>query len=349
MGRAPQPPPIPPGPRPGLAWPVHVDRTGTTGPTPGAARGEMWRSTGTGLYVPSSVSAEPVDQRIVEAAATLPHDGYITGWAALRWHGATWFNGIDSRGDQLAIWVNTWLANYRDRPGIRHTEEELGHEWVTQLDGLRTTTPHWAALVEMRYSRDPDAAVIAFDMAAYADLVTLDEIRELLARLNARTGLPHARIALEHADENAWSPREVRTRLAWRRLDLPPLLTNRPVFGPDGTHLGTPDLLDPETGLMIEYDGADHLGRARRFADIRREEAFRDHGLQQLIVQADDFHAREELAARMLHAHRAARVRRRQTWTLTPPAWWIPTHTVALRRALPLQLRDRLLSYRKPA
>jgi len=311
------------------------------------ASGPHWRRTSTGLYLPVSVSPDPVDQRIVEVAAALPNHGFLTGWAALRWRGATWFGGTRRDGSPRDIWVDVWDGGMRKRPGLRITEEGLRREWMDQLDGVRLTTAAWAALLEMRFERSRREAVIALDMAAYADLVSTAEAAELTRHLNARTGIPQARAAIPLADENSWSPQETRTRLVWE-LDagLPPLLTNRPLFDSRGQHIGTPDLLEPERGVVIEYDGADHLERKRRFEDAQREERFRDHGLEYLCVQADDMGPRAALDATMRRVFARAQRSRPQSWGLAPPNWWTPTHTVELRRALSPQQQARFLGYR---
>jgi hypothetical protein len=44
-------------------------------------------------------------------------------------------------------------------------------------------------------------------------------------------------------------------------------LVNRPVFDQHGHHVATPDLLDVEAGVVGEYDGAMHRGRARHARD----------------------------------------------------------------------------------
>jgi hypothetical protein len=350
MGRTPRTPPPLPGPRPGLVWPAAIDSSGELGPTKKQAAGRHWRLTSTGLYLPVSVSPDPVDQRIVEVAAALSNHAFLTGWAALRWHGATWFDGTRRDGRPRDIWVDVWNGGMRERAGLRVTEEGLDHDWIGQLDGVRLVSPAFAVMVEMRFARNLREAVIALDMAAYADLVSIDEVAALVHRLNARTGIPQGRAAVPLANENAWSPQEVRTRLGWE-LDagLPPLLTNRPLFDRQGRHIGTPDLLEPEAGVVIEYDGADHLDRERRFSDVQREERFRDHGLEYLCVQADDMASQAALDARMRRIYGHAQRSRPQSWTTTPPYWWTPTHTVELRRALRPEQRDKLLGYRKSA
>ena len=89
------------------------------------------------------------------------------------------------------------------------------------------------------------------------------------------------------------------------------------MFSTSGELLGIPDLLDPQAGLVVEYDGADHLTARRRHRDVRREEAFRDHGLDYLTVLAPDLHERERLARRM----REARTRAEATLDLRPRRW----------------------------
>lgn len=314
------------------------------------AAGPHWRRTSTGLYLPVGVDGSPVDQRIVEVAAGLPTRAFISGWAALRWFGATWFSGVRRDGAPRDIWVDLWDGGMRPRDGVRITEEALDFPWVTQRDGVRLTTALWATLVEMRFAVNLREAVIAFDMAAYADLVSIAEVAELAARLNARTGIPLARKAIPYLEENSWSPQESRTRMVWRvDAGLPPPLCNRPVFDPAGRHIATPDLLEPETGVAVDYDGADHLSRARRYADEQRAELMRDYGLEYLIVQADDHVRVERLVQRMRNAYERGRRVRRQTWTITPPYWWTSTATVAQRRALAPELQARLLAYRRTA
>src|SRR5262245_65964397 len=91
--------PDPPHPlHPEVVLPVRRDRNGTTGPTKAQAAGPFWRASSHGLHVPAGVDATVPEQRIVEAAAVLPPYGGVTGWAALRWGGATWFDGRTVHG-----------------------------------------------------------------------------------------------------------------------------------------------------------------------------------------------------------------------------------------------------------
>jgi hypothetical protein len=304
--------------------------------------------------VPSSIEATRVEQRIVEAAAVIPPGGgAVTGWAALCWLGGTWFQGTNSAGEPLPVDLAVW-SNIREQEGIALCRERLSPADVMEVDGLPITIPVRSVAFAMRYAANLREAVAVFDMAAFNDLVSKDELvtyAGLAPRegLSGWTGMPVCRKSTGLGDENAWSPREVGTRLNWELdADLPRPLTNVPVFDLSGHHIGTPDLLDPVAGVAVEYDGAMHLEGARRAHDVRREEAFRQVGLECLTVLAGDSSNRPLLAGRMIAARERALwlPEDARRWTIQPPPWWIPTLTVAQRRALTESQRARLLRHR---
>ena len=204
--------------------------------------------------------------------------------------------------------------------------------------------------VRRRTTRLADA-VTCLDMACSTDVVSLEEVRAYAGAQRGWTGVPLLRAALALAEENSWSPQESRMRLAWvLEAGLPRPLCNAPVFDATGRHLGTPDLLDPVVGLVAEYDGSDHLGHLQRLHDVRREDLFRDHGLEYVTTLAGDRHGPQGFVERLLRAYAralAARDRGEQPgWTSVPPPGWVLTDTVARRRALSDYQRGRLLRYR---
>lgn len=135
-----------------------------------------------------------------------------------------------------------------------------------------------------------------------------------------------------------------------RRAGLPGPLCNAPVFTLDGHHVGTPDLIDPETGLVGQYNGSDHLTLVSASSDLMQESSYRDLGLEPVTMLATDWRDLDALVARLHSATRRARgVRAPRQWTLEPPPGWTPTHTVARRRALDAAGRARLLGYRRDA
>ncbi len=333
-----------------LVAPVRVDPQGLLGPTPRQVRGRLWRRTSRGRFLPVTVDASLVEQRIVEAAAVLPRYGGVTGWAQLRWAGGRWFSGLEPDGrTPRPVPVVTYSRDIRPQPGIHVSQEHVEPGDLVVHDGLRTTTSLRSVLYEMRHARTLAQAVVCVDMAGYDDLVSLAELDAFIARHVGWPGIRRARAALDLADENSWSPRESLMRLLWIEAGLPKPLTNVPLFDLQGRHLGTPDLLDVGLGLMGEYDGEVHLDGGRRHHDVVRGEGLRSAGLEVVTMMAAD--AADPFA--MVDRIRSAARRARRTplddrgWTIERPSWWIDTETVAQRRALTTDQRERLLRHRR--
>jgi hypothetical protein len=299
--------------------------------------------------VPAQVPLTP-EQRIVEAAAVLPSFGGVTGWAALRWLGATWFDGFAFDGrTPLPVVLATSESDIRAQPGIEVSAERLGPDELTVHDGLAITSALRSVIFGMRHAPGVRSAVVVADMAMYADLVSLEELESWATVNRGWTGCPQLREAVSLAEENAWSPQEVLLRLTWM-LDagLPRPRCNVPVFDLSGRHIGTPDLLDEEAGVAGEYDGSFHLAGRARAKDVRREADLRSVGLEYFPAVAGDWLDRAALVERMLATHARARLANPQArrWTTTPPPWWISTETVSQRRALTSSDRARLLARR---
>jgi hypothetical protein len=146
------------------------------------------------------------------------------------------------------------------------------------------------------------------------------------ARPGARsTGLGQFQRALALADPATVNPWESRLRMfAMLRAGLPRPLVNQPVFDLGGNFLGIPDLLDPEAGLVLEFDGQDHRRRRQHQADNIREEKLEVVNLTVCRVDSLDLRQPVPLIER-LRARRAqgmARDRGRDRWTLEQPRWW---------------------------
>lgn len=324
------------------------------GPTVAQTRSSRWRRSSQGLYVPAWTDPTLVEQRIVEAAAVIsPGAGYVTGWSALRWLGGRWFEGTTADGEMLPVPLA--MRRYvRPQPGISICEEGIDPSTVDVVDGLPITNAVRSVAFAMRYANNVLNAVQVFDMAAFNDLVSWDEMSAyagMAPRLNLSgwTGMPQYRLAMTLADENTWSPQEVTMRMIWQlNAGLPRPLMNMPIFDLTGRHIGTPDLLDVQAGVAGEYNGALHLEGARRARDVRQEEAFRNVGLECFTMLAGDSADPDRMAARMIEARERARwvSEGDRAWTIVPPSWWIPTVTVAQRRALSDGQRRRLLRNR---
>ncbi|GAA1476458.1 hypothetical protein GCM10009623_09040 [Nocardioides aestuarii] len=325
-----------------------MDPAGLTGPTLGQARGRSWVRTSPGLFLPRAVDLDDPDQRILAAAGVLEPGEAVTGWASLRWRRARWFAGLDAgqRPLPVPLLVQRHLVKH---PSYRLTREFLSLHDLEEVDGLSVSSVRWAVCFEARWADDLVSAVIAVDMAAYSDLISVDELRPYVLSRMAPTGIEQARKAVELAAENSWSPQETVMRLVWKAWrPESTLLCNRPVFDLAGRHLATPDLLDPEAGVVGEYDGAVHLAAEQRASDVRREALLRAVGLELVtMVGADHADDHRSFRLRLAGAHdRAAESGSSRRWTLEPPPWWTDTSTVAARRALDPRVRRRLLAHR---
>lgn len=263
----------------------------------------------------------------------------VTGWAASCWRGATWVDGTRADGSPLPVDLASNDTVLKAQGSFRLSQERVDPRRFEVVDGLRVTSAADAVCFTLRHAASLEEAVVGLDMTYHADLVTPSDVLDTLEAGTRRQGHDQALAAWRLGDENAWSPQEVRVRLAWRRLDGTRALSNRPVFDLDGQHLATPDLLDPATGVAVEYDGDVHLTRARRRRDLAREQRLRDHGLEPVTLVAGDLPSggggavlAERIATARARAARLPASERR--WTLEPPAWWVPTHTVSRRRAL---------------
>lgn len=339
--------------RPRLVRPVRIDPAGKVGPTRGQVAGKGWRRTSRGFYLPARYAADTPEQRIVEAAVVLGAHDAVTGWAALRWLGAEAFDGLEA-------WTSSGQRLDRERPvpllvddhrvdpprGAFITAERRQLDDRRVVDGLPVTHPLRSVCFEMRLAPTLVEAVKIFDAAAQSDLVSKQEAETYVVRLAGWTGVGRCREAIALGDENTWSRMETEMRLLWRDIGLVDVVTNHPVFDAAGNHIGTPDLLDLDHGVVGEYDGALHLEGKQRAKDIRREGAFRRVGLEYVTMVAADRRDPTDFLRRTEDACRRARRSRTEDWTLTPPDWWAPTTTVEQRRSLPNEQRSRFLHRR---
>ncbi len=311
----------------GLVVPRRVDPAGVTGPTKRQAVGRRYRQTSAGRYVPAETSSAVVEQRILEQAHRLRSGGAVTGWAALRWSGAAYFDGRSMDGVELPVPLVVGNQPLRSDPRIHVDRAQIAPSETICIAGIWVTTVQRALFDVMRTSTNLRDAVVAMDMTAAARLISVELMSRYVARRKAWTGVPLVRTALGHATDRSRSPQESRMRLVWV-LDagLPEPLCNVPVFSRTGEFLAVPDLFDPVAGVVGEYDGAAHKSRERHRADVAREALLRRHGLEYFTVVGGDLGQRRLVVDRMLQTRSRARFDppEARSWSLTPPAWWQP-------------------------
>jgi len=269
-------------PHPGrLVLPVRIDPAGEKGPTPAQARGQYWRRTSHGFYVPARTREDLPEQRIAEASVRLPAQARITGWAACRLGGANFFDGLDRDGrTQLGVPVSVGPRGQMAKPGLKVVYWPIPDEHHATRHGLATVDALWATADAARLASTFVEAVVVVDMMCAAEAVSIRQLRE--------SGLRFAPGVLDAASEHALSPNETRCRILCRTA-LPGVrwLVNCPIYDLSGRLLGIADLIDLEAGLVVEFDGADHREAARHTRDVVKEDALRRVGLEVVRVTGE--------------------------------------------------------------
>jgi hypothetical protein len=276
------------------------------------------------MYVSDDVDDSVVEQRIVEQASRIRGYGAVTAWPALRWHGASFFDGRTNGGhDELPV---TLIASTKLRPDPRfvHTEEQLASSEWSWVGGLPVATVQRALFDEVRRIEGVREKACAISMVAAARLISTQLFGTYVAHRGPWTGIQGARDAVRLAVDDCRSPQEFRMLMVWLLdAELPRPLLNREVFDLDGNLLGIPDLLDVEAGCIGEYQGEDHKDGQRHREDVEREERFRDHGLELFEVVGGDLRHRQKVVERMHHARNRSKFLppESRAWTLEPPPW----------------------------
>lgn len=295
-----------------------VDRYGITDHELG---GPLWRSPYHGTHTFFGTDPEDPMHRLREAVTVLPMDGALTGWAAAYLHGATDLDGRRWTGGLAPVpFVLPYTRRVR-RTGVQTIRAPLDPSDVMKIGHVQVTRPERTCFELMR--RGPlEEAVVAVDAMLRGKAVTMDGMATYLAAKRGWNGVPLAREALRLADARAASCPESRLRVCWVvEAGLPKPEVNVPVFSADGRFLGVPDLLDPETGLAGEYDGAHHRKLKQHSDDNVREERLEAYGLTVVRATVIDLRSeRKGLRSRLRrgyeNAHRRAAGSRR--WMTRP-------------------------------
>lgn len=334
--------------RPGLVAPVPVDPSGLAGPTRGQARGPRWRAASTNRFVPIEVDPTLVDQRIVEAIAGAPDRAAVTGWAGLRWRGAEYFDGYDSRMQPRPVPVAVGDRKpLRSRAGVELRFGWLLENDVVAVDGLPVTRPERSVFDDVCRAGSLEQAVQIVSMACRSDMVSLDELLSYRCLLGSRQFTARFTDAIALSDENLWSPLEATMLLLWVGRGFRRPLCNRPIFDLAGNHVVTPDLFDPIAGVAGEYDGVVHSRLRVQRRDVDRDACYRDLDLEVVTMVSDDLRDTSSFERRLASAYRRVAERpRRRDWTIDLPDGWIDTSTVSARRALTEADRRRLSARR---
>ena len=301
----------------GLVHPVRIDPAGEKGPTRAQARGKAWRFVSPNRVVPSDITDQLVEQRIVEAFARAGDRAVVTGWASLRLQGGGFFDGLARDGrTRLDVPVAANGARLRSRAGIKVVRLQVPADEVVIVHGVRCATIERALFDEMRDQVDLRNQVVVADMTFAAEKTSIARMERY--RWN-RYWYRDVRLldrALSLCDESSRSRPEVDFRLIWE-LDAGwghPLV-NRRVTDLNGNFVAIPDLLDPHRSVVGEYAGADHRDRDQHESDLARAARLRSVGLEIVEVVRRDL-ADTALVVRRMEEAAARAALLPQTWQL---------------------------------
>lgn len=201
-------------------------------------------------------------------------------------------------------------SRLRAAPGIRFFRSDFDPDEVCLVDGIRVTTAARTAF-DLARLRDTTSGVIALDRLANLRLIDLGDLASLFGDRRRWEGARRGLQSTLAADAGAESPPETVTRLLCASMGLTGLLANPTVLGVDGEFVARVDLLDPATGLVIEYDGAHHASAGQRQRDAAREERLESLGLIVVRVTGADLateQSRRALGVRIVQARGRAKL-----------------------------------------
>lgn len=172
----------------------------------------------------------------------------------------------------------------RARRGVHlHTAPWAADETV-EIDGIPVTAAA-RTIVDLARSVPFEQAVALADAALYRKLTTPAELAAAVTRAARRPGNAAARRVVAFADGRSESVGESRSRVAFRRLGLPPPELQVEVRGASGRQLGRVDFWWAEYRTVGEFDGKVKYGRLLRpgqqpgdvvFEEKVREDDIRD-------------------------------------------------------------------------
>jgi len=194
---------------------------------------------------------------------------------------------------------------------------------------VRTVSLGYTAIDVARHT-DPAEALAVLDQVLRRG-VDRAELAHLVEHMAAYPGISVAAWAIMHGDPRAESLLESLGRLAFIESDEPPPLSN--VWIDDGKRVARVDHLVPETGVVLEADGAVKVNDRPDASIVIENQVDRERFLRRLGYSVERYNysiARSRRHEIVYRARRAGRERgdrpRPTNWTLEPPArlagWW---------------------------
>ncbi|MBO0685026.1 MAG: DUF559 domain-containing protein, partial [Candidatus Dormibacteraeota bacterium] len=219
-------------------------------------------------------------------ARVFPAGSVLAGTTAFRLYGLTAL--AESRPEVIL----PSAAHAATSAGLVVRKVRLEPGDVTCRRGVRVTTP-LRTCFDLASRLPMVDAVVAIDEALHRRLVSLDGLRQYVARCAGVRGVRQARSVVDLAEPASESPMETRLRCLLVMAGLPRPAAQVSLRDHAGAFIGRPDLYYPEARLAVEYDGNTH--RETLIADNRRQNRLQQAGIKLLRYTAPDVYERSEV------------------------------------------------------
>ena len=269
-------------------WLLTASQARATGLSPGQINTAVRRKSAValtrGVYLLDGDMFDDVPEHLWWRAALMAHgrDSCLVGWTGARAIGAQGLPLTDPTVDVAVIGGGSRHRRRFDPAAVKLTDgrEVVVRQWpvradeVEIVDGMRVRRRQ-QTVVDAALMLDRTHALCLFDWALHDELLTRDELLDLVATARRRPGVVHARQAAELADSRAESPLESRIRLACIDGGLPPDDLQYPVEDGFGDVIAYGDLVwlrrrRTTKPLIAEADGREPHSRPKAILYDRR-------------------------------------------------------------------------------
>ncbi|MBE7162173.1 MAG: type IV toxin-antitoxin system AbiEi family antitoxin domain-containing protein [Williamsia herbipolensis] len=248
-------------------------------------------------------------------------DDHLTGWSAAVVHGFPTYGSPPEAVTAIRTRPTTSGTNANAFGRVRTGLLPLAHRW--DRGRYQIVSHAYTAIDVARHSTHP-AALVVCDHAMRRG-VGREELSLLSGQLATYPGIELAAWAIEHADPRAETALESLGRLAFIEACRPAPISN--VWIADGERHWRVDHLLPDSGVVLEGDGAGKLTAATDPHRRMRDQVIRESRLRALGYEVERYDFGIAMHHRDLLLHLAERAAARRghravptNWSMEPPA-----------------------------
>lgn len=171
----------------------------------------------------------------------------------------------------------------REHGLVHHVGSLVADDDLMTVDGMIVVTPA-RAMLEVAMTGSVESAIVTLDSGLHLAMTNIDTLAAMSSRFASWQGARNGRYALSLADGRAESPGESRSRLLFRRENLPIPDLQVPFHDEDGRLIGRTDFAWLEFCHVGEFDGKVKFGgiagdtrtpQQIAYAEKRREDRIR--------------------------------------------------------------------------